>query len=55
MALRIRYSLQNGYLIDNQFFEELLDNNTHPETEYTDIEDLVLGSQYLEYTSFMQY
>ena len=48
----IRYSLRNGYLTENQFFEESLDFYTNPDAEYTEIEDLVPGSEYLEFTPF---
>lgn len=51
----IRYSLRNGFLTENQFFEEALDLDTNPNAEYTEIEELVPGSEYLEFSPFMQY
>ena len=51
----IRYSLRNGYLTENQFFEESLDLDTNPNAEYTEIEELVPGSEYLEFSPFLQY
>lgn len=54
-ACAIRYSLRNGYLTENQFFEESLDLDTNPDAEYTEIEELVPGSEYLEFSPFLQY
>jgi len=54
-ACAIRYSLRNGYLTENQFFEESLDLDTNPNAEYTEIEELVPGSEYLEFSPFLQY
>lgn len=51
----IRYSLRYGYLTENPFFEESLDLDANPDAEYTEIEELVPGSEYLEFSPFLQY
>jgi len=54
-ACAIRYSLRNGYLTENQFFEESLDFDKNPDAEYTEVEDLVPGSEYLEFSQLYQW
>ena len=54
-ACAIRYSLRNGHLVENMFFEESLDFDKYPNAEYTEIEDLVPGSEYLEFSQLYQW
>lgn len=49
-----RYSLTDGRLTEDMFFEEELDIANDPDAEYTEVEDIVPGSEYLELTPVLQ-